>query len=55
MAEKYFPNVNPIGRKLRAFPWGNRPYEIVEVVANTRTEALTPRLSALCSLQLPIT
>jgi hypothetical protein len=37
MAEKYFPNVNPIGRKLRAFPWGNRPYEIVGVVANTRT------------------
>ena len=43
MAEKCFPNANPIGRKLRAFPWGNRPCEIVGVVANTRTEALTQK------------
>jgi catechol 2,3-dioxygenase-like lactoylglutathione lyase family enzyme len=36
LAEKCFPNANPIGRKLRTF-LGNRPCEIVGVVANTRT------------------
>jgi putative ABC transport system permease protein len=40
LAKKLFPNANPIGRKLRTFPWANRPCEIVGVVANTRTEAL---------------
>jgi len=43
MADKCFPNANPIGRKLRAFPWANRPCEIVGVVANTRTEVLTQK------------
>jgi putative ABC transport system permease protein len=40
LAEKCFPNANPIGKKLRSFPWANRPCEIVGVVANTRTETL---------------
>src|SRR6185436_1425195 len=29
LADKCFPNADPIGRKLRAFPWSNRPCEIV--------------------------
>jgi len=40
LADKCFPNANPVGRKLRTFPWFNRPCEIIGVVANTRTEAL---------------
>lgn len=43
LAEKWFPNANPIGKKLRAFPWEKRPCEIIGVVANTRTEALTQK------------
>jgi putative ABC transport system permease protein len=43
LAEKCFPNANPIGKKLRAFPWEDRPCEIVGVVANTRTESLTKK------------
>src|SRR5207247_2826558 len=40
---KWSPKANPIGWTLRAFPWENRPCEIVGVVANTRTEALTQK------------
>jgi putative ABC transport system permease protein len=43
LAEKCFPNANPIGKKLRTFPWQNRPCEIVGVVANSRTETLTEK------------
>ena len=40
-ADRYFPGGNPIGRKLR-FP-GNRTnlLEIIGILANTRTDALT--------------
>lgn len=43
--------MNSIGRKLITWPWPKRPKEIVGVVANSRTEALTqnaePAVSAL--------
>src|SRR4030095_8081157 len=34
---------NPVGRKLRTFPWKDRPCQIIGVVANTRTESLTEK------------
>src|SRR5207247_170897 len=40
---KWSPKANPIGWTLRAFPWENRPCEIVGAVANNRTEALTQK------------
>ena len=41
LADRYFPNANPIGRKLRSGIWPWRAAEIVGVVANARTEDLT--------------
>jgi putative ABC transport system permease protein len=41
MAEKYFPNTNPLGKKLKTWPWPKRPKEIVGIVSNARTQALT--------------
>jgi putative ABC transport system permease protein len=41
MADKFFPHANPIGRKLDAWPWPQRSKEIIGVVANARTQALT--------------
>ncbi len=41
MADRLFANANPIGKKLDAWPWPKRPKEIVGVVANARTQALT--------------
>jgi putative ABC transport system permease protein len=41
MADRFFPNVNPIGQKLVSWPWPKRPKEIIGVVANARTQALT--------------
>jgi putative ABC transport system permease protein len=43
LAEKCFHNGNPVGRKLRTFPWKDRPCQIIGVVANTRTESLTEK------------
>jgi putative ABC transport system permease protein len=41
MADKFFPHAHPIGRKLDAWPWPQRSKEIIGVVANARTQALT--------------
>ena len=41
MAQKCFPNANPVGKTLRSPPWPKRPCEIIGVVADSRTEALT--------------
>jgi putative ABC transport system permease protein len=41
MAERCFPNSNAVGRTMRVPPWRKRPCEIIGVVANTRTEALS--------------
>jgi putative ABC transport system permease protein len=41
MAERYFPNASPVGMKLRIPGRENQPIEIIGVVANARTEALT--------------
>jgi len=41
MAQKCFPNANPVGKTLRSPPWPKRPCVIVGVVADSRTEALT--------------
>jgi len=41
MAQRCFPNANPIGKTLFSGPWPKRPCEIIGVVVDTRTEALT--------------
>lgn len=41
MADKFFPNSNPLGKKLITWPWPKRPKEIIGIVANARTRALT--------------
>src|SRR5439155_23700246 len=41
MVDKFFPHANHISRKLEAWPWPKRPKEIIGVVANARTQALT--------------
>lgn len=51
MADRFFPNENPIGQKLITWPWPKRPKEIVGIVANARTESLT--LSAEPEVYLP--
>jgi putative ABC transport system permease protein len=43
LAERYFPKASPIGLKLRFVGDTNRTIEIVGVVSNTRTEALSQR------------
>ena len=44
MAEKFFPNANPIGRKLITWPWLKRPKQIVGIVGDARTLALTRKV-----------
>jgi putative ABC transport system permease protein len=41
MAERYFPGVNPLGRQLRSANDVKRPIEIVGIVSDTRTTALS--------------
>jgi putative ABC transport system permease protein len=41
MADQHFPNSNPIGKRVRSSLWPKRAAEIVGVVANARTDALT--------------
>jgi putative ABC transport system permease protein len=41
MADRYFPQTNPIGKKLWGFGRRNPPAEIIGVVANSRTDDLT--------------
>jgi len=43
LAERYFPKAHPIGVKLRFVGDTNRTIEVVGVVSNTRTEALSQR------------
>ncbi len=55
LADRYFPNVNPIGKKLRSGVWSWRAAEIVGVVANARTDDLTQEPGPevyYCSYQL---
>lgn len=51
LAELYFPNANPIAKKLRFAGWPN-PAEIVGVVANARTKTLADKPEP--ELYLPI-
>jgi len=41
MAERFFPNENPVGKKLIIFSNKDKPAEIIGVVDNARSEALT--------------
>ena len=41
LAGRYFPKTNPIGRKMRFVGDTNRVIEVVGIVSNTRTEALS--------------
>src|SRR2546428_7435753 len=41
LAGRYFPKANPIGRKMRFVGDTNRMIEVVGIVSNTRTEALS--------------
>jgi putative ABC transport system permease protein len=41
MADRYFPQTNPIGKKFWGFGRRNPPTEIIGVVANSRTDDLT--------------
>src|SRR5499426_1327829 len=41
MADRYFPQANPVGRKFWGFGRNNPPTEIIGVVANSRTDDLT--------------
>ena len=41
LASRYFPGVDPVGRKVRFVGDTNRIIEVVGIVANTRTEALS--------------
>ena len=41
MADRYFPQVNPVGKKFWGFGRNNPPTEIIGVVANSRTDDLT--------------
>jgi len=41
MADRYFPQANPVGKKLWGFGRRNPPNEIIGVVANSRTDDLT--------------
>ena len=41
LAARYFPGTDVVGKKLRFVGDTNRTYEVVGVIANTRTEALT--------------
>jgi putative ABC transport system permease protein len=43
MAEERFGGASPVGRKLLCEFWPKRPAEIIGVVADTRTEALTQK------------
>jgi len=44
LAARYFPRLNPLGKKLR-FIGDTNYFEIVGIVSNTRTEALTEQAS----------
>jgi putative ABC transport system permease protein len=41
MADRYFPQANPVGKKLWSFGRRDNPNEIIGVVANSRTDDLT--------------
>jgi putative ABC transport system permease protein len=41
MADRYFPQANPVGKKFWGFGRNNPPTEIIGVVANSRTDDLT--------------
>jgi putative ABC transport system permease protein len=41
MADRYFPQANPVGKKFWGFGRRNPPTEIIGVVANSRTDDLT--------------
>jgi putative ABC transport system permease protein len=41
MADRFFPNENPVGKKLILYPGRSNPATIVGVVQNARSEALT--------------
>jgi putative ABC transport system permease protein len=41
MADRYFPQANPVGKKLWGFGRRDNPTEIIGVVANSRTDDLT--------------
>ena len=44
LATRYFPGADPLGKKLR-FPGDTNAFEIVGIVSNTRTEALSEQAS----------
>jgi predicted permease len=45
LAQRYFPGVDPVGRKMRFAGDTNRTIEVVGIVSNTRTEALSEQAS----------
>jgi predicted permease len=45
LAQRYFPAADPVGRKMRFAGDTNRTIEVVGIVSNTRTEALSEQAS----------
>jgi predicted permease len=45
LAQRYFPGADPVGRKMRFAGDTNRTIEVVGIVSNTRTEALSEQAS----------
>ena len=57
MADKYFANGTPIGKRLDTWPCPKRPKEIIGIVANVRTQALAQNAEPeiyIAFLQAPI-
>jgi putative ABC transport system permease protein len=41
MADEFFPNENPLGKRLITWPWPKRPKEIIGILANAQTQELS--------------